>query len=356
MKSMLNSVWLMLRQFLGLWILLGMLAGIQGCDNDDDPVGPVNLPEGPRVLIINEGGFQAGNASLDVFSLRDNVMSSSVFDSVNLRPLGDVFQSLTITDASAFLVINGSGKIEVIDTETYRSNGTITGLLSPRYMLPVNSIKAYVSDLAANSIQVLDLRFGTVPNTIPLPGWSEQMVRVDDLVYVANLSREYLYVIDPAQDAVVDSIEVALGGSELEVDAQGNIWLFCVTDFNVQNNARLFQIDPRTRSVIQDLDFQQQIFYTDMDMNGGKDTLFFLNTDLYRMPVSAQALPSQPFITAQGGANFYGLGVDPETSIIYLADATDFSSRGFMARHRPDGVAIDLKPVGVIPSDFFFLR
>ena len=62
----------------------------------------------------------------------------------NGRPLGDVPNSMIINGYLAYIVVNNSGKIEVINRNSLESVATINGLISPRNMAVVNDNKAYV--------------------------------------------------------------------------------------------------------------------------------------------------------------------------------------------------------------------
>ena len=61
---------------------------------------------------MNEGNFQLGNASVDVFDKTTGSISRSVFQSSNDRPLGDIAQSMLIDADTGYIVINNSGKVE----------------------------------------------------------------------------------------------------------------------------------------------------------------------------------------------------------------------------------------------------
>ena len=89
------------------------------------------LSEG--ILISNEGNFQWGNASVSFYDEEKDTLLQDVFQSVNQRPLGDVLQSIYLDDKYAYLVVNNSGKIEVVEKHSFDLQHTISGFMSPRY-------------------------------------------------------------------------------------------------------------------------------------------------------------------------------------------------------------------------------
>ena len=52
------------------------------------------------------------------------------------------------------VVVNNSGKVEVVDSSDLLSKSTITGFQSPREINQINTDFAYVTDLYSNSIQL----------------------------------------------------------------------------------------------------------------------------------------------------------------------------------------------------------
>ncbi|HZY24311.1 MAG TPA: DUF5074 domain-containing protein, partial [Bacteroidales bacterium] len=137
-------------------------------------------------FIVNEGNFRGGNGSLSFYSYDSSKISNNLFSSVNSRPLGDVPYSMTINGDKAYIVVNNSGKIEVIDPTTLVSKSTITGLISPRYMAIVNSSKAYVTSLYSDSVIIINLATSSISGYINLRRTSEAIAVLDNKVYASN--------------------------------------------------------------------------------------------------------------------------------------------------------------------------
>lgn len=137
------------------------------------------------ILVMNEGNFNWGNASIDLFYPDTKEFSKSVFEVSNNRPLGDVLQSAKLINGQLWLVVNNSGKIEVVDTASFKSIATITGLNSPRFMHHTAG-KVYVTNLYSDKIAVINATSYSVEGYIEMPGWTEQIEGESNDFYCIN--------------------------------------------------------------------------------------------------------------------------------------------------------------------------
>lgn len=321
-------------------------------DSSQLPAAPSSMPAS-KVWIVEEGNFQWGNASLGWYDPSSQQYSPGVYDSVNQEILGDVFQSITFFDQQAYLVMNNSGKIEIVSTATGQKSGTIQGLTSPRYLLPVGNDKAYVSDLYAGSIAIIDLTTNEVSGSISLPGWTEEMLTINSKVAVTNVSSSYLYLIDPITDQIDDSVRISIAGSGLEIDQAGQLWVSCAADLQTNQPGALHRIDPQTWKITKTLEFPDESGPSDLEISADGTVLYYLDTDLFAINIEADSLPDCPVVSAEGGL-FYGLGVDPSNGDIYVADAIDYVQRGVILRYDKSGESLDEWRGGVIPAAFAF--
>lgn len=146
------------------------------------------------ILVINEGNFQWGNASLDLLDLKQGKYTADVFKNANNFPLGDICQSAQLIDGKLFIVVNNSGKIEICDTSNFKVLHTVKGLRSPRYLCASGN-EIYVTDLFANSISVLDRNTFVQKRTIATYGWSEDIAEFNNQVYFIDLSVDSVMLV-----------------------------------------------------------------------------------------------------------------------------------------------------------------
>jgi len=65
------------------------------------------------VVILNEGNFNYGNASLSFYNISSGKTENDVYYRQNGVPLGDVAHSANFHDGLLYTVINNSGKVVV---------------------------------------------------------------------------------------------------------------------------------------------------------------------------------------------------------------------------------------------------
>ena len=314
---------------------------------------------GHGVFIVNEGNFNYGNASLSYYDPAAQKVENGIFARSNGIPLGDVAQSMTIHGRRGYITVNNSGVIFVIDLTTFRIVGSVDGLTSPRRICFYDEHRAYVTDLYDSRITVFD------PATLKITGHietghasTEGIVACGRFLFVACWSYDdKIIVIDTDDDTVCDTISVGIQPSSLVSDRNGKIWV--LTDGGYEGSPygytapALYRIDAATRRLEKEFAFALGDSATDLQTDAEGQTLYFIRNNVWRMSVDADKLPDEPFIPTDG-AVYYGLGIDPATSEIYLSDAADYMQAGTVARYSPTGELLDVFRAGITPNSFAF--
>jgi DNA-binding beta-propeller fold protein YncE len=311
-----------------------------------------------------------GNASLTYYDPETRQVVNDVFFQTNALPLGDVAHSMTIRDSLGYVVVNNSGRIYIFHTSTFELKGKITGLTSPRYIHFISDSKAYVSDLYARSIAVVNPQTRKVTGTISVSNHNnefpqhstEQMLQYDRYVYTNCWSYDnQVLVIDSELDRVIDSIEVLKQPNSMVLDRNSDLWVLCdggdeESPYGHQS-AGLMKIRAGSTKAELMLSFSASDMPRDLQINGTGDTLYYINGHVYRYAINGFVGPELLIESPYGGrmfGGFYGLEVDPVNSELYVADAIDFVQRGMVYRFSPDAVPVDTFRAGIAPGAFCF--
>lgn len=318
--------------------------------------------EGEGLFIVNEGNFQYGNASLSYYDPGAEEVMNEVFFRANGMKLGDVAQSITVRKGVGWIVVNNSHVIFAIDTRTFREVGRITGFTSPRYIHFLSDEKAYVSQLWDNRICIVNPKRFEITGYIECPGMTmetgstEQMVQDGRFVYVNCWSyQSRILKIDTETDEVVDELTVGIQPTSLVMDCNRKLWT--VTDGGTEGSPygyeapALFRIDAETFRIERRFGFRTGDRGAEVQLNGTGDTLYWINGDVWRMPVTAERVPERPFLE-DGGTIYYGLTVDPVRGDVYIADAVDYQQPGMVYRYSAGGELIDRFYAGITPGAF----
>jgi len=312
---------------------------------------PLYFSPGQGAFVLSEGNFTYGNSKVTYFNFAGAAVTPDVFRNANDRPLGDVCQSMTVIGDKGYLVINNSGKVEVVSMGNFKSTATITGFNSPRYMLAVSASKAYVTDLYANAISIVNLSSNTISGSIPCSGWTEQLVQSGTNVYVTNHTKGKVYVINSITDQLSDSITVTKGANSLVFDSAGKLWVMCSGESTSSTNGALYRINPADNSIESTMAFGASESPWRLTIHN--DVLYYLNGGVYKMGTGDATLPTAAFINIPG-TNFYSLGIHPATGKLFVGNAVDYVQSGIVYVYNPSGALETSFSAGVIPGEFCF--
>ncbi|MBF9223653.1 DUF5074 domain-containing protein [Hymenobacter ruricola] len=357
-----------------LAISLLAVAGLASCSPDDEPVvAPVQ--DANNVFVINEGNVGRSNGSISLFNPANKALSLDLFRAVNGRETGDVVQHMAIANNRAYLVANNSNKIEVVSLPDFRSVGVVRSRLKgPRYFLPVSATRGYVTQWgdytgSASRIKIIDLGTLAVVDSIDTGLRPERLLLLNGKVFVANSGSNTLTVIDPATNRVTSTLVVGDAPNSLAVDKNGLLWVLCGgnvvytptfdVDYTTTTPGKLVSVNAAAGAVAGTRTFgSNRLQPTDLHLSPAGDQLLFRAADamtytgpVFRLGIADAALPAftAPFIRR----NLYGLGVDPNTGVIYGGTGT-FLGTDKMIRYQSSGAALDSAAVGAGPNGFVF--
>lgn len=355
------------KKFVVLAAIAAMLF-IQSCQKDSDSVVKAGAS---GFFVVNEGSFGNSNSSVSFYDRKTNEVTNNVFTSKNGRPLGDQAQSMTVFEGKGYIVVQNSSKIEVINLDDFSSVATISdGVPSPRYFLGISTSKAYVSDWGADgltgTVKVIDLSTNKVSKSIATGKGANRMLKVGNLVYVAN-SGGYdkdnkIKVIDSNTDEIIASVTTGDNPNSLQVDKSGNIWVTSSgaiafnSDFSINEanstKGSISKISSTNTETLR-LTVGKISFSSPANLNISPDgavIYYTYDNAVYAMSTSAIVFPTTPF----QAKSYYGLAVDPFNGNIIGCSAPSFSSAGSIDVYDVTGVLQKTFEVGIAPNGCAF--
>lgn len=333
-------------------------------DEDPNPVTPEEtiIPSdySSGIFVTCEGPFVGGSGTVSFYNRNNGNVSNNLFQSVNGLPLGSIVQSMEVYGGKGYIVVNNAGKVEVVNSSTFSSTGKISGLEQPRYFLGISATKGYVtqwgSSGANKGVKIIDLSSNASTGLISTGSGPESMAMAGNFVYVANsggfASDSTVTVINSTTDAVATTIKVGDAPNSVAVDKNGKIWVLCGGVYGPPETAgKLVRINPTTNTIEATFNFSNTSAHPNhLCINKTKDVLYYLSSgEICAFPIGSTSLSS-----AIINRNFYSLGVDPQTDLIYAGNAGNFTSNGYVLRFNSASALIDSFQVGIIPGNFCF--
>lgn len=308
------------------------------------------------VFVLCEGNFMYGNASLGYYDTATGEVQNNIFFRANGARLGDVAQSVTLYEGLLYVVVNNSGVVYVMNPDTFEVQGIIRNLVSPRYIHFVSDEKAYITDLYAGKITIVNSQTLAVTGTIDTGAHksTERMAQWGRYLFVACWSYDdTVLVIDTQTDEIVREIGVGKQPDSVVADCNGKVWCLANGGLSADAQPALCRIDAATQSVEHTFLLPRGSAPAKLCADAEGRTLYFLNEGVWEMSVDAEQLPAKPIVESRGTI-YYGLAVEPRTGEIYVADAIDYVQAGTVYRYSRTAELLDSFKAGVIPGAFCF--
>jgi YVTN family beta-propeller protein len=325
-------------------------------DNETTPKGEYES----GVFVVNEGQFGKSNGEISFYNRASKEVQNGIFTKKNSTPLGDVVQSMAINNDDAYIIVNNSKKVEVVDANTFESKATINDVTMPRYMV-INGNKGYITEWVSFSgngnVAVIDLASNTITKRIAVGRLPEQLLLASDSkLYVTNMSDSIVSVINTTTEQVEKNIVVQGSPNSIVQDKNNVIWVLSGVRYDPDTYqelapAALVKIQASNQTVQATFSLNNA-GASKLIINPAKDKLYYnYGGGVYQQDVAAASLNSTPLITR----SFYGLGVDPTENVIYGGDAGNYVDNGKVIRYNAQtGAAIDSFTVSVAPNGFVF--
>jgi hypothetical protein len=338
-------------------------AFFSSCEKNDDAPEVVDYSSG--IYVVNEGAFGSTNGSISFFDPLKHLITNGIFEAANDgMATGDVVQSFALAnDTLGAIVVNNSGLVRFVDLRTFASVAEPLEIEYPRYYVQSGSMKGYIS---CGSYQgyliVVNLETFSVTDSIEVGFGPENMVANQGHVYVVNSGGwsvdSTVQIINASSDEVVETIVAGKMPSDIDLDADDNIWVYCKGYYDyalVDTKSELVKIDPETGMVTWKGTVGAASDYGAVPpkMAASKDgsKLFYLRPDgVYSINTSNPVVANDPLIEG----SYYGIEVNPVDGNIFLFEVKGYTSSGKMKIFSETGAGIAEGDVGIAPNGAVF--
>lgn len=372
-----------------IW-LLALIGGVvltTGCRKEipmiRSEVDYVTMPTAPERIegffLVNEGNMGSNKCTIDHFDARTGGYQRNIFPERNpgvVKELGDVGNDIAIHDDRLYVVVNCSNLVEVMNVHTAEHIGSVT-IPNCRYIV-FDGDRAYVSSYAGpvqidpearpGKVVEIDTRTLTITREVVVGYQPEEMVITGGRLYVAN-SGGYRYpnydrtisVVDLASFEVVNTIDVAINLHRMELDRFGRIYVSSRGDY-YGTGSDIYVVDVATERVIGRLglaasemcidDDRLYVISTEWSYTSNSNEISYAVYD-----TAEERILSRSFITDGTEKQIalpYGLAVNPETKEIYVCDATNYVTPGYLYCFTPGGELKWRVRTGDIPAHIAF--
>ena len=332
-------------------LLASALLVVASCNDDDVFVNEEKSYSG--ILMSNEGNMGTPSGSVSFISNDLSTVENGIFKTVNNENLGDVVNSIGFTGDKAYIVVNNSNKIEVVNRFRFNKETTITDNINqPRY-IAFSGNQFYVTNSKYNEfdyVSVYNAANNAFVKKIPFNNTVERIVAAGNKVFVQHASYGFgnsLSVINSSND-VEKTITVPKGNISKTV-AYDN---FVYTLAQDGTDTYLYQINPATAAISKEIKYTGIANGENLSIDNNK-VVFNSKGNIYVTDISSTATPAPAFTIApfQDFSTIYALEVIDGK--IFISDVKDYIEDSKVSVYSLTGNLLKAFSAGKITGGFY---
>src|SRR5450432_251323 len=306
------------------------------CKKNDAP--PATVPKVTTGLyVLSEGTFNGNNTTLTYYSFASSKATTDYFANSNGSGLGDTGNDILVYGGKIYIVVNVSSYVEVANANDAAKeikkidfkNGATPR--QPRYVVGYKN-KVLVSSYDG-TVAVIDTTTLLIEKNILVGANPEQLAVIGDNLYVANsgglgaVPDSTVSVVNLLTYAETKKITVGVNPVDLVTDADGNVYLSCLGDYNTIG-PKLVKLNSVTGTVVKSADTAvgKMKFYNGLlYVTGG-----YLGSPYVRTLNPLDFSQTSPNFVTDGTTIItpYGINVDNASGDVYITDGKDYVSAG----------------------------
>ncbi|MFC7347798.1 YncE family protein [Chryseobacterium zhengzhouense] len=321
------------------------------CTSDYEEIIP-EITYNNGLFITNEGKYGTPNADVSFVSRDLSVMQNDIYKAKNNNEnLGDVLQTMVFNGDKAYLLLNNSNKIVIVDRTTFRKTGEITAQLNtPRYMAIANGNLYVSNDLygGAKFVNVYKLADNSFVKKIDFASTStvENVVEAGGNIFVQNATVGFGNTITKINTTsnTIDGAAIAVpnGNINKTISYNNNVYVIAAGT----TDSYIHQISA-TGSVVKTTTLTGIANGTNLQIDGGR-FYFSSKNKVYSMDMNATTAPTSPIITAVDGGDYFTLyGFNVIEGRIFTVDVKGFTEASEITVYTTAGTQISKFKTGI---------
>lgn len=303
------------------------------------------------VLVANEGNYGTSNADVSYIDQDTYEITNNIYQAVNNEPLGDVLQHIRIHEDKAYLVLNNSNKIVIVDRASFEKIGVITEEISlPRYIGVAND-KIFVSNSQGGYVSIYNLEDRSYITKVENLGTINNVEVAGNYVFVQKGNwggGNSVAAIDATTNTLNSILEVEEGINGIVTN--GN---YLYTLSSSTNGTFINKIDATDLSIVatllaEDITGAGNIAYAEgkIYFTGNNTDVFSVEDNLMTEPSLVTSVPDNSWST------FYGFGV--VENYILTSDSNGFTQASIIrAYNKETGSLVATFNAGIGSNGFY---
>ena len=320
----------------------------------DDPIDEPQ-PKGAYengIFLSNEGNFGSPTATVSFIS-NDLSVENKIYSANNGGAvLGDVLQNIGVNGDNAYLILNNSNKIEIVNRYTFKKVATVSDQVSqPRYIAFAGN-NFYVTNSSGSSkfVNVYNSTTNAFVKKIDLTSSGERIVEASGKIFVQNASfgsGNKITIINPTSNTVEKEVTVPNGNIKKTISTGGNVYTIASTS----TDSYIYKLSP-TGAISSTTTLTGIANGNNLEIDGTK-FFFSSGAKVYSMDLSSTVIPTTPVLTLTDNSWSALYGFSVIDGKIYISNANGFTADSTVEIYSTAGTLLKTVTAGRGTNGFY---